>query len=114
MKTGTKAALAVMLSAVVLAGCSREAPAAQPSQPPADRFVGKTFALTPAVIAMRWQLLNPEINSFTFREMDRVFESRAVSRSGAVWDLPRQTGFAMPADAFEGGSYDYTQFAERT
>jgi CubicO group peptidase (beta-lactamase class C family) len=114
MRTGAKTALALALSALALAGCTRQAPAAQPGQPPADRFVGKTFALTPAVIAMRWQLLNPEINSFTFREMDRVFESRAVPRSGAVWDLPRQTGFAMPADAFEGGSYDYAQFAERT
>jgi CubicO group peptidase (beta-lactamase class C family) len=114
MKGHIKTALAVALGALALAGCTRQAPATQPSQTPPDRFVGKTFALTPAVIAMRWQLLNPEINSFTFREMDRVFESRAVPRSGAVWDLPRQSGLAMPADSFEGQSYDYAQFAERT
>jgi CubicO group peptidase (beta-lactamase class C family) len=114
MTKRTKAALAVALGALALAGCARQAPAAQPTQTPPDRFVGKAFALTPAVIAMRWQLLNPEINSFTFREMDRVFESRAVPRSGAVWDLPRQAGFAMPTDAFEGQAYDYGQFAERT
>ena len=59
-----------------------------------------------AVVAMRWQWLNPEINSFTFRDTDRVFEYRTVPREGAVWTLERQAGFAMP-----GG---YERFAERT
>jgi CubicO group peptidase (beta-lactamase class C family) len=76
--------------------------------------VGKTFPLTPAVIAMRRQLLNPDAESYTFRDTDRVFESRAVPRSGAVWDLPSQNGFTMPKDTVGGQSYDYQQFAERT
>ena len=57
----TTAALAAMLA---LAGCKQasESAAEQP------REEQQAFALTPAVIAMRWQWLNPEINSFTFRE----------------------------------------------
>lgn len=48
---------------------------------------------SPATVAMRWQWLNPEINSFTFRDTDAVFESRPVARSGPVWELPRREGF---------------------
>ena len=112
LKKGIFAGGLLVLGSLALAGCSR--PAEAPAQTPPDRFVGKTFELTPAVIAMRWQWLNPEINSFTFRETDRVFESRAVPRSGQVWDLSRQAGFGMPADHFDGKDYGYGQFAERT
>ena len=61
---------------------------------------------SPAVVAMRWQWLNPEINSFTFRDTDKVFEFRAVPREGPVWDLPRGPDMTMPGD--------YQAFAEST
>ena len=95
----TAAALAVALA---LAGCKRvddaSAAAAEAQQ--------QAFALTPAVIAMRWQLLNPEINSFTFRETKEVFEYRDVRRGGGPWELPRAEGFALPAG--------YEDWAEQT
>jgi CubicO group peptidase (beta-lactamase class C family) len=69
---------------------------------------------SPAVVKMRWQWLNPEINSFTFRDTDRVFESRPVKRSGPVWDLPRGTPMAMPAIQFGGETRGYDRFAEDT
>ncbi len=108
--------LVVMAGALALAGCAQQAAAlpAAPAQTPPDPYVGKTFELTPAVIAMRWQLLNPDVESFAFRETDRVFESRAVPRSGAVWELASQDGFTMPQDTSGGHSYDYSQYAERT
>ena len=94
----TAAALAAVLA---LAGCKRvdetAATSAQEQQ---------AFELTPAVIAMRWQLLNPEINSFTFRETKEVFEYRDVRRGGETWELPNGEGFAMP-EGYEG-------WAERT
>jgi CubicO group peptidase (beta-lactamase class C family) len=116
MRKTYRLGLAAALGALALAGCARQSAAPSPAQgqTPPDPYVGKTFPLTPAVIAMRWQLLNPDVNSFTFRETDRVFESRAVPRSGAVWDLPSASGFTMPADSFAGQSYAYPQFAERT
>jgi CubicO group peptidase (beta-lactamase class C family) len=63
-------------------------------------------APSPAVIAMRRQWLNPEINSFTFRDNDRLFDSRPVKRAGAVWELPRKAGFVASAG--------YDAWAEKT
>ena len=45
---------------------------------------------------MRWQLLNPEINSFTFRETKNVFEYRDVRRGAEAWELAKADGFAAP------------------
>jgi CubicO group peptidase (beta-lactamase class C family) len=69
---------------------------------------------SPAVVKMRWQWLNPEINSFTFRDTDKVFESRAVKRSGSVWALPEGKPMAMPSIAFGGETRGYDRFAEDT
>jgi CubicO group peptidase (beta-lactamase class C family) len=102
MRIGKALAGAALVAAMMLAACSRvdDAPAATEAE------AAESFELTPAVIAMRWQWLNPEINSFTFREGKQVFEYRDVHHGGAVWELPRATGFAMPAD--------YPAFAERS
>jgi len=89
-----------LAAALALAACSRV------EEAPAETETAETFELTPAVIAMRWQWLNPAINSFTFREGKNVFEYRDVHHGGEVWELPRATGFAMP----EG----YEAFAERS
>ena len=69
---------------------------------------------SPAVVDMRWQWLNPEINSFTFRDTNRVFEWRPVVRSGQVWDLPSGSAMAMPTITFGGEARDYQRFAEET
>ncbi|MBT2134908.1 beta-lactamase family protein [Croceibacterium sp. LX-88] len=69
---------------------------------------------SPAVIAMRWQLLNPEVNSFTFRDTDKVFESRPVKRGGPVWDLPSGAALTLPHIDVGGQSHDYERFAEDT
>jgi CubicO group peptidase (beta-lactamase class C family) len=93
---------AVLAAALALTGCKAE------REPAAERPAGEqpAFALTPAVIAMRWQWLNPEINSFTFREAKEVFEYRDVRSGRDVWALARADGFAMP----DG----YGDFAENT
>ena len=97
---GLLAALA--LSALALGSCTQGEGGADAVKP---TETAKTYALTPAVIAMRWQLLNPEIESFTFRDTDKVFESRPVAHGGAAWDLPQGDPLALP---------DYPAFAERT
>jgi CubicO group peptidase (beta-lactamase class C family) len=63
---------------------------------------------------MRWQWLNPEINSYTFRDTDKVFESRPVRRSGPVWDLARGPALTPPAIEFGGETRGYDRFAEDT
>ncbi len=102
MRTGKTFAAAIVVAALVLAGCQRVADA------PANAEAASTegFELTPAVITMRWQLLNPQVNSFIFREAKQVFEYRNVHHGGDVWELPRGTGFTLP-----GG---YETFAERS
>jgi CubicO group peptidase (beta-lactamase class C family) len=102
MRIGKALAGAALVAAMMLAACSRvdDAPAATEAE------AAESFELTPAVIAMRWQWLNPEINSFTFREGKQVFEYRDVHHGGDVWELPRGTGFTLP-----GG---YETFAERS
>jgi len=69
---------------------------------------------SPATVAMRWQWLNPEVNSFTFRDTDAVFESRAVARAGPVWELPRRDGFGLPQARANGQPASYDAFAEAT
>lgn len=100
---------AVLAAALMLAGCKAEGEPA--AEQPAE---AQAFELTPAVIAIRWQWLNPEINSFTFREAKNVFEFRDVRHGGELWELPRADGFAMPAIEFGGETRDYAGFAEDT
>ena len=69
---------------------------------------------SPAVVAMRWQWLNPEINSFTFREAKGVFEYRDVRRGDEVWELPRAQGFALPTIDVGGERIGYDRFAQDT
>lgn len=88
-----------------LSGCNGAKPTVENTQAAPAPESAKTYPLTPAVIAMRWQLLNPAINAFTFRDTDRVFENRPVARSGPVADLPAGERLSLP---------DYPAFAERT
>jgi CubicO group peptidase (beta-lactamase class C family) len=67
-----------------------------------------------ATVAMRWQWLNPEVNSFTFRDADKVFESRTVAHAGPVWELPRRDGFVLPQARANGQPASYDAFAEAT
>ena len=81
-------ALAAVLAAMPLAGV-------QAQQTPSE-----------ATISYRWQLLNPEVNSYTFRNTYVAFEYRPVEKGGDTWPLERAAGFTMPGD--------YEAFADRT
>ena len=107
---GVAAALAI---ATGLGGCGESAPQTDQAEPETAESQ-QVFPLTPAVIAMRWQLLNPEVNSFTFRETRNVFEYRDIPRTGPVWDLPRGTGMADPVVDFDGETRDFERFAQDT
>lgn len=67
-----------------------------------------------AVISMREQWLNPAVNSFTFRDTNKVFESRAVPRSGPVWPLETGPKLAMPAHSTGSMVMGYDGWADRT
>ena len=59
-----------------------------------------------ATISYRWQLLNPEVNSFTFRHTYVAFEYRTVEKGTDTLPLERVDGFAMPGD--------YEAFADKS
>ena len=63
---------------------------------------------------VRWQILRPEANSFYFQHMGDLFDTRMVGRAGPVWQLPRRDGNISIRYAWQGKSYDYPAFLERT
>lgn len=93
---------AVLAASVALAPIAAFAQSAAPVGP------------SPAVIAMRDQWLNPAVNSFTFRDTNKVFESRDVPRSGPVWPLVNGSALAMPAHQSGSTTMTYDAWADRT
>jgi CubicO group peptidase (beta-lactamase class C family) len=67
-----------------------------------------------ATLAMRWQLLNPEVNSFTFRETGQVFAYRTVAAPGEARALPEAGGFAMPQATLAGRPVSHAEWADGT
>lgn len=102
-------------AAVSLAGC--EAAQTEPLTAPEEQgFSAEEMAgsepPSPATLAMRWQLLNPEINAFVFRNLDDVFAWRGVTAPEATWALPNGEGLALPAPMLDGGTATYDDWAE--
>src|SRR5690606_3735435 len=67
-----------------------------------------------AIQMLRWRMNDADINSLTFRNMDTLFTTRKVPRSGPVWRLERAD---RPLDftyAHDGRSYTPEQFLDRT
>ncbi len=79
---------------------------AQPASP--------ASTVAPAVQALRRAMLNPEVNTLTFRSMDQIFTTRTVARGGPVRPLiyaERPLDFTYE---FQGARYTPEQFLERT
>jgi len=67
-----------------------------------------------AVQVLRWHMLDNNVSALAFREMDQLFTTRSVARSGPVWELPR-TDHAMDFTySWQGHSYSAKEFLERT
>ena len=67
-----------------------------------------------AVQVLRWHMLDNNVSALAFREMDQLFTTRSVARSGPVWELPR-TDHAMDFSySWQGSSYSPEDFLERT
>ncbi len=71
--------------------------------------------VSPAIQEARRHMLDPGINTLTFRSMERLFDTRQVSRAGPVWALPKNevplnfrysvAGQSLPADEFAGRTF---------
>jgi len=67
-----------------------------------------------AVQILRWHMLDNNISSLAFRQMDELFTTRSVARSGLVWSLPRHD---QPLDftyQWQGEDYQADEVLERT
>lgn len=105
-----------VLLAVALAGCGAQgdgAPAAAEGEFGAAETAG-SLPPSAATIAMRWQWLNPEVNSFTFRNTQDVFAFRTVTAPAEARELPQGAPLEMPAATVAGAQADYAAWADRT
>ena len=108
MNTPRTFALACCFLQLVSANWARAypAPAPDPSLPASE--------VPPAIQQLRRDMLDPEINSLTFHNMDELFTTRTVARSGPVWALPRADHALDFTYSFKGQRYTPEQFLERT
>ena len=105
------------LLALALAGCAAADGGAPTAASSAEFGAAETFGSLPpsaATIAMRWQLLNPEVNAFTFRNTQDVFAFRTVEAPADARPLPQGAALAMPAAVIDGAEGDYAAWADRT
>ncbi len=48
-------------------------------------------SVPPAIRELRLRMLDADVNTLTFHNMDEIFQTRTVPRSGPVWELPSET-----------------------
>ena len=102
-RTGLIAAFASLLPISVLAY----------SAPPPDPSLPRS-TVPVAVQDLRRKMNDADVNALTFRDMDQLFTTRTVARSGPVWQLPRSD---RPLDftyEYQGQRYTPEQFLDRT
>src|SRR5688572_27680161 len=85
---------------------------AYPPPPPAPSEPASQ--VSPAVQQLRRAMLDTEVNSLTFHNMDQLFTTRTVPRSGTPWILPRADHELDFKYTHGGSTYTPAQFLERT
>jgi CubicO group peptidase (beta-lactamase class C family) len=67
-----------------------------------------------AIQQVRRSMLDAEVNALTFHNMDEIFTTRTVPRSGSVWSLPRADRALDFKYSHQGREYTPEQFLDRT
>lgn len=67
-----------------------------------------------AVQVLRWNMLDNNVASLTFRSMDSLFSTRSVPRAGPVWTLPRADQALDFSYEWQGQRHRADAFPERT
>src|SRR5688572_31917270 len=67
-----------------------------------------------AVQILRWHMLDNNVSALAFREMDQLFTTRTVARSGPVWELPRDDHTLDFTYDWDGNTFQSDDFFERT
>ena len=99
---------------VALAGCAITAASlAQTSLPP-QLAIGPPSDVPPGIQLLRWVMLDPGVNTLSFRSMDTLFTTRTVGHSGAPSQLPRADHALDFTYSYKGSNYTPDQFLDRT
>jgi len=98
--------LAAVVAVLPIAALAYPAPPPDPSLP--------RSTVPPAVQDLRRKMNDADVNALTFRDMDQLFTTRTVPRSGPVWELPRADHALDFTYTFRGKSYTPEQFLDRT
>jgi hypothetical protein len=85
---------------------------AQQQLPPPLQGADSTVPV--AVQILRWHMLDNNVSALAFREMDQLFTTRTVARSGPVWELPRNDHALDFSYIWQGNTYQAQEFLERT
>jgi CubicO group peptidase (beta-lactamase class C family) len=107
--TPSRSRIAALLAAVLLSI------SAYPQQVVPPPLVGGPPSEVPvAVQVLRWRMLDNDVSALMFRSMDSLFTTRAVARSGAVWELPRSDHPLNFTYEWQGATLPAEQILERT
>jgi hypothetical protein len=102
-------------SAAVLLGLGMLASLSNAQQElPAPLKVDPPSGVPVALQLLRWEMLESDVSSLTFRSMDILFDTRTVARSGAVWRLPRRDQALDFTYEWQGEAFSVEDFLERT
>ena len=109
-------AVALAALSLALAGCTQQAGdgAGQPEAAYGQAEIDGSLPPSAATIAMRWQLLNPDVNSFTFRNAHQVFAWRQVAAPETARELPQGGAMAMPQATLAGAPASFDAWADGT
>jgi len=88
--------------------------AAQAYPAPAPDPALPKSTVEPAVQQLRRAMLDPEVNTLTFHNMDQLFTTRTVGRSGPIWRLPRAERDLDFNYQFQGQTHAAREILERT
>jgi hypothetical protein len=81
---------------------------------PAPLLGGPPSEVPVAVQILRWRMLDNDVSALTFRNMDSLFTTRTVGRSGRVWALPRSDHELDFSYSWRGETLPADEFLERT
>lgn len=81
--------------------------------PPVDPNLPKS-QVPVAIQQLRRNMLETEVNTLTFRNMDQIFTTRTVAHAGPVWQLPRADHPLDFTYEFAGHQYTPDEFLDRT
>jgi len=81
--------------------------------PPPDPSMPKSTVPEP-VQSLRRAMMDADLNSLTFHNMEELFTTRSVPRSGPVWEIPRADHELNFTYRYQGKEYSPQQFLDRT